>query len=78
VLTSVALAVNLVAYLGAFAMGAIDSLYLIGALLPPEQRDVAAIVIDKMWSSGIPGSVPASSCDTGLRLLRGQDHQDPE
>jgi hypothetical protein len=55
VLTSVALAVNLVAYLGAFAMGAIDNLYLIGALLPPEQRYVAAIVIDKMWSSGIPG-----------------------
>jgi hypothetical protein len=47
--------VNLVAYLGAFAMFAVDNLYLIGALLPPEQRDVAAIVIDKMWSSGIPG-----------------------
>jgi hypothetical protein len=55
VLTTVAVAVNLVAYLGAFAMGAIDNLYLIGALLPPEQRDVAATVIDKMWSSGIPG-----------------------
>ena len=50
-----AVGVNLVAYAGAFAMGAIDNLYLIGALLPPEQRDVAAIVIDKMWSSGIPG-----------------------
>jgi hypothetical protein len=55
VLTTVAVGVNLVAYVGAFAMGAIDNLYLIGALLPPEQRDVAAIVIDKMWSSGIPG-----------------------
>jgi hypothetical protein len=55
VLTTVALTVNLLAYLGAFAMGALDHLYLIGALLPPEQRDVAAIVIDKMWSSGIPG-----------------------
>ena len=54
-LTTVALAVNLTAYLGAFAMGAIDNLYLIGASLPPEQRDVAAIVIDKMWSTGIPG-----------------------
>jgi hypothetical protein len=31
VLTTVALAVNLMAYLGAFAMGAIDNLYLIGA-----------------------------------------------
>jgi hypothetical protein len=55
VLTTVALGVNLAAYLGAFAMGAIDNLYLIGALLPAEQRDVAAIVIDRMWSSGIPG-----------------------
>jgi hypothetical protein len=55
VLTTIALAVNLAGYLGAFAMAAIDNLYLIGALLPPEQRDVAAIVIDKMWSSGIPG-----------------------
>jgi len=63
VLTTVAVAVNLVAYLGAFAMGALDSLYLIGALLPPEQRDVAAIVIDKMWSSGLPG------VSTGLFVL---------
>ncbi len=55
VLTTVALAVNLVGYLGAFAMPAIDNLYLIGASLPPEQRDAAAVVIDKMWSSGIPG-----------------------
>ena len=55
VLTTVALAVNLAAYLGAFAMGAIDNLYLIGASLPDGQRDVAAIVIEKMWSSGIPG-----------------------
>jgi hypothetical protein len=55
VLTTVALAVNLIAYLGAFGMAAIDNLLLIGASLPPEQRDVAAIVIDKMWSSGIPG-----------------------
>jgi len=55
VLTTVALAVNLMAYLGAFAMSAIDNLYLIGASLPADQRDVAAIVIDKMWSTGIPG-----------------------
>ena len=55
VLTTIALSVNLLGYLGAFAMAAIDNLYLIGALLPADQRDVAAIVIDKMWSSGIPG-----------------------
>jgi hypothetical protein len=55
VLTTIALAVNLLAYLGAFAMSAIDNLYLIGASLPADQRDVAAIVIDKMWSTGIPG-----------------------
>lgn len=63
VLTTIALAVNLAGYLGAFAMAAIDNLYLIGASLPPEQRDVAAIVIDKMWSSGIPG------VSTGLFVL---------
>ena len=55
VLTTLALAVNLIAYLGAFAMAGVDNLLLIGASLPPEQRDVAAIVIDKMWSTGIPG-----------------------
>jgi hypothetical protein len=44
-----------VGILGAWAMDAIDNLYLIGALLPPEQRDVGAIVIDKMWSTGLPG-----------------------
>jgi hypothetical protein len=55
VLTTVALAVNLVGYLGAFAMPAIDNLYLIGGSLPPAERDVAAMVIDKMWSSGLPG-----------------------
>ena len=55
VLTTVALTVNLVAYSGAFAMLAIDNLYLIGASLLPEQRDVGAIVIDKMWSTGIAG-----------------------
>ena len=55
VLTTIALTVNLAGYLGAFAMAAIDNLYLIGALLPADQRDVAAIMIDKMWSSGIPG-----------------------
>ncbi len=55
VLTTIALTVNLAGYLGAFAMAAIDNLYLIGALLPADQRDVAAIMIDTMWSSGIPG-----------------------
>jgi hypothetical protein len=55
VLTTVALVVNLVAYLGGYAMGALDNLYLAGALLPPEQRDVAAVVIDKVWSAGISG-----------------------
>ena len=55
VLTTVALAVNLAAYLGAFAMGAIDNLYLLGGLLPADQRDVAAIIIDQMWSTGVAG-----------------------
>ena len=55
VLTTVAITVNLAAYLGSFAMGAIDSLYLVGAQLPPEQRDAAAAVIDQMWSAGLAG-----------------------
>jgi hypothetical protein len=55
VLTTVALAVNLVGFIGAFSLFAIDNLYLIGASLPAQQRDVGAIVIDQMWSSGIPG-----------------------
>jgi hypothetical protein len=63
VLTTVALAVNLAAFLGSFAMGAIDNLYLLGGLLPPEQRDVAAIIIDRMWSTGVAGF------STGLFVL---------
>lgn len=55
VLTTVALAVNLVAYLGSFAMPAIDNLYLISAQLPAGQRDVGAIIIDTMWSTGLAG-----------------------
>ena len=62
VLTTVALGVNLVAYLGAFAMGAIDNLYLIGASLPADQRDVAAMLIDKMCGrAGSQALAPASS-----------------
>src|SRR3954447_25488502 len=55
VLTTVALGINLVAYLGAWAMAAVDNLFLIGAKLPAEQRDVAPTVIDKMWSEGLAG-----------------------
>jgi hypothetical protein len=55
VLTTVALLVNLVGFIGGFALFAIDNLLLIGASLPAEQRDVGAIVIDEMWSAGIPG-----------------------
>jgi hypothetical protein len=55
VLTTVALAMNLAGFVGAFGLFAIDNLYLIGASLPAEQRDVGAIVIDEMWSTGIPG-----------------------
>jgi hypothetical protein len=55
VLTTVALLVNLVGFIGGFDLFAIDNLLLIGASLPAEQRDVGAIVIDEMWSAGIPG-----------------------
>ena len=55
VLTTLALVVNLVGFIGAFGLFAIDNLYLIGASLHAEQRDVGAIVIDEMWSTGITG-----------------------
>ena len=54
-LTTVALGVNLVAYLGAFAMGAIDNLYLIGASLPSRSTRRRCYRDRQMWSSGIPG-----------------------
>ena len=54
-LTMAALALNNAAFLGAFAVSALNNLYLIGGLLPPEQRDVAATVIDRMSSSGLAG-----------------------
>ncbi len=55
VLTTIALGVNLLAYLGGTAMVALDSMYLVGAQLPVEQRDAAANMIDKIWSSGLTG-----------------------
>lgn len=51
--------VNLAAYLAAWAMGAVDNLYLVGAQLPVEQRDTAADVIDEMWSQGLAGASTA-------------------
>lgn len=55
VLTTIALGVNLLAYLGSWAIGAVDNLYLVGGKLPVEQRDTAAVVIDKLWSDGLAG-----------------------
>jgi len=54
-LTMIGLGVNLVAYLGGWALGAIDSMYIAGAALPVEQRDGAAALIDAMWSDGLAG-----------------------
>lgn len=59
VLTTVALGVNLVAYLGSWAIGAVDNLYLVGGKLPAGQRDTAATVIDKLWSDGVAGTSTA-------------------
>ncbi|TCO42482.1 hypothetical protein EV646_113104 [Kribbella antiqua] len=55
VLAMIALGVNLLAYLGSWAIGAVDNLYLVGGKLPVEQRDTAAVVIDKMWAEGLAG-----------------------
>ena len=55
VLTMIALGVNLVAYLGGWALAAIDNMYLAGGMLPVAQRDGAAALIDAMWSDGLAG-----------------------
>jgi hypothetical protein len=54
-LTMIALGVNLVAYLGGWALAAIDKMYLAGGMLPVGQRDGAAALIDAMWSDGLAG-----------------------
>ena len=51
----IALGVNLVAYLSAWAFPALDNMYLAGAKLPVEQRDGAAALIDAMWVDGLAG-----------------------
>jgi hypothetical protein len=56
VLTMIAVAVNLAAYLGGSAMAALDVLYLAGGRLPAEQRDGGAALIDAFWSTGISGT----------------------
>lgn len=63
VLTTIAVGVNFVAYLGSWAMGAVDNLYLIGAKLPVEQRDTASQIIDDLWTTGLAG------VSTGLFVL---------
>lgn len=52
-LTMIALVVNHSALLGALAISTINSLYLVGGLLPSSQRDAAAAVIDRIQSSGL-------------------------
>jgi hypothetical protein len=55
VLTMIALGVNLIAYLGGWALPALDNMYIAASQLPPEQRDGAAALIDAMWSDGLAG-----------------------
>jgi hypothetical protein len=52
VLTMIALGVNLVGYLSAWAFPALNNMYFAGATLPVEQRDGAAALIDAMWAHG--------------------------
>lgn len=54
-LTTIALGINLAAYLGGYAMFALDGLYLAGAGVPAQQRDGAAALIDATWSTGASG-----------------------
>ena len=55
VLTMIALGVNLVAYLGGWALPALDNMYIAGSKLPVEYRDGAAALIDAMWSERLAG-----------------------
>jgi hypothetical protein len=55
VLTMIALGVNLIAYLGGWALPALDNLYLAASQLPVEQRDGAAALIDAIWADGLAG-----------------------
>jgi hypothetical protein len=55
VLTMIALGVNLVAYLGGWALPALDNMYLAASKLPVEQQDGAAALIDAMWSERLAG-----------------------
>ena len=57
-LTMAALAMNNSAFLGAFAMSTINNLYLIGGLLPAEQRDAAAASSTGCSRAGSPVSAP--------------------
>ncbi|QBR92268.1 hypothetical protein [Nocardioides euryhalodurans] len=55
VLTSVALAVNVLAFTGGWALPALDTMYVAAAGLPADQREGAATLIDAMWSQGLAG-----------------------
>jgi hypothetical protein len=52
-LTMIGLGVNLPAYVGGWALAAIDNMYLAGGMLPVAQRDGGAALIDAMWSDGL-------------------------
>ena len=56
VLTTIAVGINLLAYLGGgLPMFGVDQAFLVGGQLPVEQRDAAASLIDGLWSTGILG-----------------------
>jgi hypothetical protein len=52
-LAMIAVAVNLVAYLGGATLGAVETLYLAGARLPKQQQGGAAAAIDQFWATGL-------------------------
>jgi MFS family permease len=53
VLTTIAIAMNLLGCLSGWAPLALDTMYLAGSRVPVEQRDGAAALIDAMWSEGL-------------------------
>lgn len=55
VLADIALGVNVIAYLGGYALFGIDLMYAASAALPVEHRSGAAALIDAVWGTGLGG-----------------------
>ena len=55
ILAIIALGVNAVAYLGGYALGGLDLMYVASGSFAVEHRDGAAALIDAVWQTGLGG-----------------------